>query len=245
VADFGRLACILRLFAGIPWCIHRKNLRLEVECPPIFDGEAVKLAFVHVSVLFGLHTGLQEPPFVLAANFVAKGIQSIKSSVKCAHATLAGRLPVESAFALLGAMCGAALMWVSWSQRGKYNTQWKKRWFILHNRARNYELEYLTATREAKGSIAMVGMTVTTAPDHTLVLEPSDRSRIYYLKASDRGEQKRWKYILQFAARKAVPDLNANAMLHLTFEGAFAHTRQHFGMYDLYYSAGNEVTQVM
>jgi hypothetical protein len=105
-------------------------------------------------------------------------------------------------------------------------------------------LEYLTAVREAKGTISMVGMTVTTAPDHTLVLEPSDRSRIYYLKASDRAEQKRWKYILQFAARKAVPDMNANAMLHLTFEAAFARTRQHFGMFELYYSAGNEVTQV-
>jgi PH domain len=82
-------------------------------------------------------------------------------------------------------------------QRGKVNTDWKKRWFILHNRDRNYELEYREGGITLKGSIPLVGITVHSGPDNTLTLEPSDRSRIYYLKAESRDDQKKWKYMLQ------------------------------------------------
>lgn len=83
-------------------------------------------------------------------------------------------------------------------QRGKYNTEWKKRWFVLHNRDRNYELVYYdTRDGDVKGVIAMVGMEIHSGADLTLSLEPADRSRVYYLRCKDRAEQKRWKYVLQ------------------------------------------------
>ena len=82
-------------------------------------------------------------------------------------------------------------------QRGKHNIEWKRRYFVVHNRSRNYELEYKTATDETKGVICMIGMSVQSGPDLTLVLEPADRRRVFYLKAADKFEHKRWKYILQ------------------------------------------------
>jgi hypothetical protein len=123
-----------------------------------------------------------------------------------------------------------------------------------------------------KGIISMTGMTVHSGPENTLKLEPSDRSRIYYLKAESRNDQKKWKYILQvrrlvvslrlkvfggirfpvssglvccqFAARKATPPVTRLPMLRLTFDAAFARTRRHFGVFDVYIPTGNEVTQV-
>lgn len=130
-------------------------------------------------------------------------------------------------------------------KRGKINTEWKQRWFIQHNRARNYELEYRSATNVTKGFVSMTGMTIHGAPGFVLVLEPVDRSRVYYLRAKDRVEQKQWKYVLQFAASKAVPVLHPSPLVRQVLLGALSKTRHRFGLFAPTTNTGTEQNQLI
>ncbi len=51
----------------------------------------------------------------------------------------------------------------------------------------------------------MCGMTVHSAPDNGLVLQPMDNSRVYYLRAMSAVDQKRWKYLLRVRASVPLP----------------------------------------